>query len=252
MGILPRPPPTPPPGVQLGESPPSCYRWPSCAGWSPARWGRTQPGSTHGGGSTHLGSTHAGEHSCRGALIGGEHSLGRTHWGSTLTGLYSLGSTRAGDYSCLGAVMLGSTCWGSTRAGLHSLAEHSCWAALGEHSGRTRWGEHLLGEHSCLGAVMLGSTCWGSTSARWPSLLQRDSSNHGMTKEIQSHLCLPEFPVPEAKLSTTCRPQPSRPGRQPSALCPHFWWAAAFHTQHAATSKPSSVSIPGQVPSEHP
>ena len=148
----------------------------------------------------------------------------------------------------LGAHSAGEHSWG----GKHSFAEHSCWAALGEHSGRTRWGEHLLGEHSCLGAVMLGSTCWGSTSARWPSLLQRDSSNHGMTKEIQSHLCLPEFPVPEAKLSTTCRPQPSRPGRQPSALCPHFWWAAAFHTQHAATSKPSSVSIPGQVPSEHP
>ena len=99
----PRPLPTPSPAIQLGGSPPSRHRWPSCAGWSPACWGRIRTG---------------------------EHSLG-----------------------------------GSTHAGEHSL---------------------------------------GSTPAWWLSLLQRDRSNHGMTKEIQSRLCLPEFPVPEAKLSTTC------------------------------------------------
>ena len=81
--------------------------------------------------------------------------------------------------------MLGCTCCGGALTG-----EHSCWATLvGEHSlGSTHAGEHSL----------------GSTPAWWLSLLQRDRSNHGMTKEIQSRLCLPEFPVPEAKLSTTC------------------------------------------------
>ena len=81
----PRPPPTPSPAIQLGGSPPSRHRWPSCAGWSPACWGRIR----------------TGEHSCWAALVVGEHSLGSTHagphlWGSTHWGALMLGSTRWG------------------------------------------------------------------------------------------------------------------------------------------------------------
>ena len=97
----PRPPPTPSPAIQLGGSPPSRHRWPSCAGWSPACWGRIRTGEHSLGGSTHAGEHSLGEHSCWAALVVGEHSLGSTHagphlWGSTHWGALMLGSTRWG------------------------------------------------------------------------------------------------------------------------------------------------------------
>lgn len=74
----PRPPPTSPPAIRLGGSPPSRDRWPSCAGWSPACWGRIRTGEHSLGGSTHA----------------GEHSLGSTHSGLHL----SWGSTHAREH----------------------------------------------------------------------------------------------------------------------------------------------------------